>query len=109
MEKLYTGHDAMDAHHVRVHLETFGIQAEVLGEMLAPGRGDLPLTQETLPAVFVNTEDLDRAREVLESYLARDHLAQAAAHPWICPECEEKIEGQFSACWQCGEPRPIED
>ena len=26
--------------------------------------------------------------------------------PWTCSRCGEHVEEQFSACWQCKEPRP---
>ncbi len=25
---------------------------------------------------------------------------------WICPHCDERLEGQFTACWKCGAKRP---
>ena len=109
LTRLYTGRDALDAHHLRAHMESGGLRAVVLGETLGAARGDLPVTMETLPAVFVNSEDLDQARDLLESYLALDHLAETAEHPWICPACEKVMEGQFDVCWQCGEERPVED
>jgi hypothetical protein len=34
---------------------------------------------------------------------------EIAAEPWTCPQCGERIEGQFGVCWQCGAERPFEE
>jgi hypothetical protein len=105
--KLYAGRDGMDAHHLRVQLEQIGITAVVLGETLGSGRGDLPMTQETLPGVFVNKEDLKPALAFVRDYVSQQSAATRQDTPaWTCSGCGEQIEGQFDFCWQCETPRP---
>ncbi len=112
MQKLYTGRDSMEAHFVCSLLEAEGIRASVLGEILGMARGDLPLTQETLPSVWVNVEDLDRAATVLARVLKHsppEPPVPTTLESWTCPACCEVIEGQFAVCWNCQTPRPNGD
>jgi len=71
MEKIFTGEDSMEAHFVRNLLEAQGIRAQVLGEILGAARGELPLTEETRPGVWVNSEDVERAMVVVDEFARR--------------------------------------
>ena len=42
-------------------------------------------------------------QDFLKGALARIHGGAG----WICAQCNEVIEGQFTACWQCGAERPL--
>jgi membrane protease subunit (stomatin/prohibitin family) len=106
---LYGARDALEAHHLRGILEDSGIRATVMGESLGSARGDIPVTVETLPSVWVDKEDADRAMEIVREFLRSDKAGQAdseRAEAWTCPRCHERIEGQFGQCWNCGEARP---
>jgi hypothetical protein len=105
--KLYAGRDSFDAHHVCAFLEGQGIPATVMGDMLTVARGDLPLTVETLPAVWINEEDTPRAMAAMRVYLRKpgDPGGPPAPEPWTCLKCGEVIEGQFTSCWHCGAVR----
>jgi hypothetical protein len=89
-------------------LRAEGIAAKVQGEHLFAVRGALPVSY---PTVWVlDEDDYDRARELVLAY--EQEAAQArypAAEPWTCPQCGERIEGQFGLCWQCGTERPFGD
>lgn len=58
--------DAMEANLLRQLLENEGIPATTMGESLSAARGELPLTLETLPSVWVRREDVERANAALE-------------------------------------------
>ena len=103
--KLYAARDALEAHFVRSLLENEGIRAAVMGETLGTSRGDLPLTQETLPAVWIDDEDLARAQPVLDAFRNQPPPSPATRTPWRCPACGEDVEGQFTSCWNCGAER----
>jgi hypothetical protein len=109
MKKLYTARDAMEAHFLRQLLQQEGIPAEVLGENLSIARGELPLTAETLPSVWVRSEHAERAVRVVAQMLSQASGGDAAGDPWTCPGCGEAIEGQFDICWNCQTPRPEDD
>lgn len=102
--KLYTGRDSLDAHHLHHYLQTNGISSTVMGETLSVARGDLPMTAETLPAVWVHKEDAPRAMELANAYIntPKHDDPEVVAKRWNCPDCGELIEGQFEACWNCG-------
>ncbi len=106
MVKLYTARDAMEARFLGGLLEQAGIPMTLQGELLSAARGELPLTQETLPSVWVRSEDLDRAKEVLASYKDGARPLPPQGADWTCPNCGQECEGQFTQCWQCESPRP---
>lgn len=102
--KLYAARDGMEAHHLRAMLEAEGIEATVMGELLGTARGELPLTQETLPSVWVDESDMEAAARVVERL--QDPPIEEGKPDWTCPACGEQIERQFDACWHCETERP---
>ncbi len=100
MQRVYTARHPIDAHLVRGLLEAEGIPAEVRGEVLFGARGEIPMTEDTLPSVWVLDEwAATRARSVVLRH--RAGLAPAAGPAWSCPACGETLEPQFSDCWRC--------
>lgn len=65
MKKVYVAQSPAEAHLVKGRLENEGIRAEVLGEDVFGIRGGVPLDSSTLPSVWVQDEDFDRARALL--------------------------------------------
>ena len=55
---------------------------------------------ETWPQLYV--EDADE-QYALERAGAR--LVRGVGTPWICEECKEQLEPQFTSCWRCGSER----
>ena len=106
MVKLYTARDGMEAKFLCGLLENAGVQSVIQGELLAAARGELPITQETLPSVWVKLEDLDRATSTLREYRDGSHALPPRGDTWVCPACGEVCEGQFTQCWKCESPRP---
>lgn len=113
MQHLYTARDAMDANFLRGLLEQEGIRAVVQGEALQETWGNLNLTSESLPTVWVDDVDVARALPLVEDYKRRDAAdanlpedAEIAEKPtWICSNCGRKCEEQFDRCWHCGHAR----
>jgi hypothetical protein len=102
LKKLYVAKHPADAHLLKGLLEQQGIPSVIRGEGLFGVRGGTPLTPDTLPSVWVADEDYERARVLAADY---DRGAQAVARPvstWICANCGELSEEQFSECWKCG-------
>lgn len=86
--------------HIRNLLESAGIEVTLKNEFLGGGVGELPPT-EAWPELWVAEADLRVAQEIVAELEREPSLPG-----WRCPQCGEKIEGQFSACWNCGAPRP---
>jgi hypothetical protein len=75
MKRVYVAQTPVDAQFVKAFLESAGIPASVRGEHLFTLRGLVPVTEDTLPAVWVSEdEDLERATELLGQLEARARL-----------------------------------
>ena len=112
MRRVFTGKDEIEANFVRGLLEQSGIKATVLGEMLGAARGEIPFTEETQPSVWINEEDAGRAQSILEAYRKKGKPSEKPLPllpQWTCPECRERIAGQFTHCWKCGAAQPGAD
>lgn len=112
MQHVYTARDEMDANFVQGLLQREGIEAVIQGQSLGEVWGNLPLSSESLPSVWVDDGDVERARPVVEAYRRTDHANadEATGGPsrvtWACPNCGERVEEQFTQCWKCGHQRP---
>ena len=116
MRHIYTARDAMDANFLRGLLEQDGIKAVVQGEALQETWGNLNLTSESLPSVWVDDADIDRAEPIVEEYRRVDRAnanrddevdesATTAAGAWVCTNCGRQNEPQFDRCWHCTHAR----
>lgn len=105
MTKVFVAQHPTEAHLVRGLLESGGIVAMVRGETLFGVRGGAPVTPDTLPTVWVlDDQQTAAALDILREYRHETQDASADSS-WSCPRCGERIEPQFTACWQCGTER----
>ncbi len=102
--KLYADEEYR-VHHLRAIIQENGIHAVVMGDSLGSARGDIPLTVETLPAIWINADDIPRARPLVERFILDNVSPTPPPPPWQCSNCNEHIEGQFTTCWNCGQDR----
>lgn len=97
LKRVYVAADPLDAGFVRGLLESSGIETLIKGDMLWGGRGELPVTDDTAPTLWVSSNDYARARALIEE------IQRPVEHPqWKCPGCGEVNDGTFHQCWQCG-------
>lgn len=103
MKKIYSSDDYFLVGHLRQLLESHHIKCIAKNEFLLGGAGELPPT-ECWPELWV-AEDFqyDEAKALIDEFLAGDAIAGG---PWQCPQCGERSEPQFNACWCCGAERP---
>jgi hypothetical protein len=96
MKRVFRAASLIQVAHARNVLSTAGIPSDLRNQYLAGALGDLPML-ETWPQLYV--EDADEQ-------LALRALARASAAPagasWICENCGEVLEPQFTSCWRCG-------
>lgn len=86
--------------HIKNLLEQSGIRCIIKNEQLSGGLGEIPFL-ECLPELWVVADvQLSEAQALLEE-LAH---SSPAAPAWRCAACGELNEGQFAACWHCGQP-----
>ena len=103
MKPLHNARHATEAHLIRGYLESQGINAIVRGEFLAGGIGELPA--DLCKVWVVNDHDYARADDMLRQFLQGDAARLHAHEHWPCAHCNETLEGQFTACWNCGGAR----
>jgi hypothetical protein len=91
MKRVYVATTPIDAQFVKAFLESAGIAASVRGEHLFALRGSVPMTDDTLPSVWLEDEDdLEHAQRLLAQLEARSRLRpvepeaadRAAAEDW---------------------------
>ena len=87
---------------LKILLEKEQIACLIRNEHLSTAAGEIPL-QECLPELWVlNDLDYPRAFELVEAW--RSSPVETPSQ-WLCLDCGETIEGQFTSCWKCGRQR----
>ena len=103
MKQLHAARHAVEAHLIRGFLISHGISAEVRGEFLTSGWGELPVD---VCSVWVTDDaQFEAANELLQAFLKGSFARMFSGEGWTCPRCGEKLEGQFTQCWSCGASR----
>jgi rubrerythrin len=102
MTLLLSSLNALEIHHLKNLLEAEGIRCWVKNELLSRLAGEIPFTECALELHLLRESDRPRAEAVMEAWRSAPPLAGR----WTCAQCGEALEGQFSACWRCGAPRP---
>lgn len=103
MRQLHVARHAPEAHLVRGFLASHGIAAEVRGELLTSGWGELPVD---VCSVWIQEDrDYFRAMELVRDFFTGANARRHSGEAWICGGCGEALEGQFTQCWRCGTSR----
>lgn len=102
MRRVHVARTLADAYIVKDVLESHGFACTVKGENLVGIMGEVPIDVDSLPSVWVPESQAERAMRVVTDTAG----GATEAGDWICPNCDEEIEGQFTDCWQCGTARP---
>ena len=107
MKKVYIAKNPADAHLLKGFFEGENIEAEVRGEFLYGVRGEVPITPDTCPSVWVVDDgDYDRAMELVSTFREGIPPNGIEGEAWRC-SCGEENESQFTECWRCGKARPF--
>ncbi len=106
MVRIYGARDLTEAEFVKGLLEREDIQAVIQAGALQAVLGEVPVTPESLPSLWVKPEDEDRACVIIDELKHGGPAAVTAGATWTCPKCGEVLEGQFTTCWNCGTERP---
>ncbi len=99
----------MDAHFVKGLLQAEGIEATVVGDNLVNAIGTLPLSENSLPTVWVPDGEEAKAAGIVEKYkqVDRENADDVKSRPtWKCANCGTAVEEQFTECWKCGHGKP---
>ena len=104
MKRLYRAANLIEATHLKTLLDSAGIATFLRNENMMRVAGEVPFDQ-CWPEVWISDPaDEPLAQEILEDFRTRKRPRGPA---WTCPKCNEWLEGQFTACWNCGTQRPL--
>ena len=103
MKQLHAARHAVEAHLIRGFLGAHGITAEVRGEHLTSGWGELPT--DVCSVWVLDDAKFDEADELLKDFLQGSYARKHGGERWTCGRCGEALEGQFTQCWNCGAMR----
>lgn len=93
--------ESSDVDTLKMFLEEKNIPCLIRNEYLSMAAGELPMQE--FPELWVmNDADYPRAYELVKAW--RSSPVETLG-PWLCSDCGETIEGQFTSCWKCGRQR----
>jgi hypothetical protein len=102
MKRLFTATNSIDGANIEMLkglLEEAEIHCMIRNEYLSSALGEVPFLEASPEIWILKDEDDFKAAAILETWRT---TRIGAGEPWTCSECGEKIEGQFTSCWQCG-------
>jgi hypothetical protein len=102
MTAFYTSLKAHEIHHLKNLLESAGIRCRLRNEGLSTLAGEVPFTECAMQLVLVDEADRSLANTILLELTARHTAGWKSGAVWNCGGCGERLEGQFTACWNCG-------
>lgn len=98
MKKLNSAESLITINHWKNILQSEGIACEIRNQHLGSIVGELPFVEVWPELWVVNSLDYDRAQQLISDDVIYENPAEA----WHCAGCGEENEGQFAACWNCG-------
>lgn len=100
--KVYTSPDLPMVGHVKNILESYGIACTIQKQFSSAAVGEIPAIECWPELWVVNGKQFERAKRIVKEALGP--LAENLPK-WKCANCNETIDGQFTACWNCGTDR----
>lgn len=101
LTRVYSSPLLPTAQHVMNFLELNGITCSITNQY--PGSSATEAGTQSWPELWVSENDLTKAAQLINTLLTGDGLFGSR---WLCPNCGEKLEGQFTQCWKYGTSRP---
>jgi hypothetical protein len=96
MKLVYTAPNSLMVDHLKLVLDSAGIDSVVEHRFLSSAAGVIP-AQETWPELWVlNETDEPRARELIAEAASGD------SRQHVCLACGERLSEHFGTCWHCG-------
>ena len=102
MKPLYSSLALHEVHHLKNLLESAGIGCRLKNEGLSALAGEVPFTECAVQLFLLS----DAVRPEAEAVLRAWRTGPGHGPAWTCIVCAEKLEHQFTTCWQCGAKRP---
>jgi len=99
LKTIFSSLNLVEVHHLKNLFQSAGIRCRIKNEDLVRLAGEIPFPECTLQLVIEREDDAPAAEALLDEFL---HPQRTGGEIWCCPSCGENLEGQFTACWQCG-------
>lgn len=99
MKKLTSSESLITINHFKNVLESEGIASRIKNEHLGSIVGEMPFIEVWPELWVINDLDYDRAAQLINTAI----LDESPQDSWKCRKCGEENEGQFAACWSCGQ------
>lgn len=99
MKKVTSADSIVTINHYKNLLISEGIDAFIRNEHLGSIMGEVPF-QDVWAELWVTDDlDYDRALQLIDNSIKEE----SPSANWSCKKCGTENEGQFAACWKCGE------
>lgn len=96
MKLVFSSLDTIRVNELRGILENAGITCFINNE--------LPVKYRGTPELWIEDDSrLDEAMQIKQDW---ESPQADNGTPWTCPKCGEKLESQFTSCWECGTKKP---
>lgn len=103
MKRVYRTESLLTINHLKNIVEHEGIGCVVKNDKLMGAMGEIPFLECWPELWVVNDREAAKAEAIIRAALSTE---EPAGDDWTCGNCGERIEGQFSQCWQCGADCP---
>ena len=108
MNEIHRTPNSVEAHFLRGLLQSNGIDAFVLGDDLTAMRSQFFFSNVVpLKVCIYDAARMDEAKSLVSAYFEGSGSEAPAGEAWLCPKCQERLEAQFTLCWQCGTEREL--
>lgn len=98
--KIFSAQNPVEAHIVSGLLNSQGIEATVHSDNIFSLKGEIPMTSDTDPYVWLMDDDFEiKAKSIIADY---EEHKEVSLPDWLCNQCNELVEAQFAVCWNCG-------
>jgi len=99
MKLIYTGQDRILLDRIKQALHQNGIPYFIRNENpVGQAAGEVP-PLVCWPEIYVKDEStFDHVKPLVDALMPK---TGATLLRWVCPNCNEQIEAQFSVCWAC--------
>ncbi|MDF1796149.1 MAG: DUF2007 domain-containing protein [Coxiellaceae bacterium] len=97
MKKVYQTENRVSLHLLKDTLESNGIACLIKNEY-PPAAGEItPII--AWPEIWImNDDDEAMANEIIAAMPSPEENTTGY---WLCPKCNEKVDGNFNLCWNC--------
>ena len=100
MKKIFSHSDRTFVAHIQNILENHGIKTQLKNEHTSSAL-NIPIIDSL--ELWINDEvQFEEATEILNKAI---NNPKDEGKPWICTNCKEEIENQFTECWSCGKSK----